>query len=1179
MRNRVIAGILSVAMILYILLAIIPPVLAAQNTITISSKEDFIEFSKNCTLDTWSQGKTVNLTCDIDFTDSDFAPIPTFGGTFNGNGYTISGVNFSKSGSYVGIFRYVQQSGKISNLNVKANFTPTGSKSFTGGIVGENYGTLELCSFEGTVQGQNVIGGIVGNNADSGQILSCTSMGSVIGENSTGGIAGKNSGFIQSCTNHAAVNTVYEEKKNDVSNIDTDPGAIIENYKTNSEENEEEGVLGHSDTGGIAGYSSGIVQGCTNHASVGYQHIGYNVGGIAGRQSGYMLGCENHGFIQGRKDVGGIVGQAEPYILLNISESGLEGIRQELDNLNQMVNRFITDTDNLGTDAGTFGTSAEKHLTGISEYSKTAQGNAEILLNQGAGFIDDNLSEINAQTAILSNTLDKLIPVFESFENGGEDLKAAFDKTAEAFDEIKIYAPDLSDEIDDITDALSEISRAEHSIKQAASRARRASNDLDDAIEFSNQTKVKNAVSELSSSIKDVITARQRIKTALETIENILTTRPESFKAIGVNLKRILENIKPIKDNVDITISSLQTIEKSLDTIILNTEIDFSEFKYAARDMEAAMGYLGDAMYYVTNGMKDLGTAIENTSDELGDYADNISEEINAAKNTLADAVSDLSYVADDITVAINNMKDIIADLSQEEPLEFVKLGDDFKAASEDLFQSLSDISGEIDGLKNEIDGFKNTVSNGKETITNNLTSIINQFHLVMDLLMDEFENMQDGISGISDRFLDVSDEDIENTRQGKVAQCHNFGNVESDRNTGGIAGAMAIEYAKDPEDDIEKPDALNFTCRKKAILQECINDGRIIGKKDCTGGIAGLSEIGTIYECQNYADTESTNGNYVGGIAGKSESAIRKSYAKSKLGGKRYVGGIAGKADIVTGCYTIVNVTGDENTGSICGDAENKDNLYQNFYVNNGLGAVDGISYSEKALPVTFDELRNISGIPKRFISFTVTFIVDDKIVETQDIQYGEETAKIKYPPIPPKDGHFGRWEQIEAETVTENMEVSCEYKPYITVLASSEKDKTGKLALALCEGEFTDEAELHITDSTQKAPANTDGEVKVYDISLINTNIQDGDTVTIRILNENKDKVTAQVLKDGNWEKAETTNKGKYVILETEGIQNTVCLKYEEREFNAFWLILIALLIIASLCIIKFRKSKRKA
>ena len=234
MKNRVIATILVAAMILYTLLAVIPPVFAYGNTITISSKEDFINFSKQCTLDTWSQGKTVNLNCDIDFSGMEFSPVPTFGGTFNGNGYTISGINFSKNGSYLGVFRHVQQNGKISNLKVQATFIPNGSKSYIGGIVGENDGVLEQCNFNGTVKGENVIGGIVGNNADNGQIISCISNGSVIGENSTGGIAGKNSGFIQNCINDAIINTIYEEKKNNISNIEIDAGAMIENYKNNA---------------------------------------------------------------------------------------------------------------------------------------------------------------------------------------------------------------------------------------------------------------------------------------------------------------------------------------------------------------------------------------------------------------------------------------------------------------------------------------------------------------------------------------------------------------------------------------------------------------------------------------------------------------------------------------------------------------------------------------------------------------------------------------------------------------------------------------------------------------------------------------------------------------------------------------------------------------------------------
>ena len=222
MKNKIIAAILGAIMIFSVFFTVIPSVFAVQNTVTISSTEDFIKFSKNCTLDTWSHGKTVNLTCDIDFTDADFSPAPTFGGTFNGNGHTLSGIKYSKNGSYIGIFRYIQQEGKIKNLNIKAEITPNGSKCFIGGIVGENHGTLELCSFDGTVKGQDIIGGIAGDNADDGQIIDCTSDGSIIGENSTGGIAGKNSGFIQNCTNNAAVNTVYEEKKKDISDIDAD---------------------------------------------------------------------------------------------------------------------------------------------------------------------------------------------------------------------------------------------------------------------------------------------------------------------------------------------------------------------------------------------------------------------------------------------------------------------------------------------------------------------------------------------------------------------------------------------------------------------------------------------------------------------------------------------------------------------------------------------------------------------------------------------------------------------------------------------------------------------------------------------------------------------------------------------------------------------------------------------
>lgn len=1167
MKNRIISGIISVILISHIMFAAISPVSAAGNVINISSAEDFIKLSENASLDTWSQGKTVNLMCDIDFSKKSFVPIPTFGGTFNGNGYTVSGIKFEEKGSYQGIFRYVQTGGRVSNLNVKGRMTPNGSKGYIGGIVGENSGTVENCTFTGTVKGENIVGGIAGMNTDYGKIISCIVSGNVGGENFTGGIVGKNSGFIRNCTNNAVVNTVYEEKKNETTDIDTDVGAIIENYKMKEEESEEASVLGYSDTGGIVGYTSGIVQGCVNNGAVGYPHIGYNVGGIAGKQSGYMLGCENYGFIQGRKDVGGIAGQAEPYILLDVLESTLKDVHKEITNLNTMVNNFITDTDNLGDDA-------DVHLKEISEYAKNAQDNTEVLINRGTDFIDDNLDEINAQSAILSNTLDKLIPVFDNLEKAGDDLSDSLNKIVDALKEIEINSPEFGDEIDGITDALSEIAKAEKSIKNAVSKADKVRNNLEFAIEFNNSKDVKNAVSDLGAAIKDIIKAKQTIKEEIGKIETIIKTKPENFDGLIANVKETVNILAGIKDNIGTTITSLKTINQSIDTVILNGEIDFKKFKDAVNNTESAVKYLADGMYHITDGIEDLGEAIGDLSDGIEDYADDVIDELKEARDNLTDAVDLLSNATDDLKTSIEDIKDILTDLSNEEELEFVKLGDEFRDASDDLFDSLSGISDEIDGLRN-------TVTDGTDNIANSLTAISNQFNLIVDLLADEVERVKDGTENISDIFLDVSDEDIESAKQGKIEDCRNFGTVEADRNVGGVAGAMAIEYSKDPEDDIEKPDTLNFTYRTRAILQDCINDGKVTGKKDCVGGIVGFSEIGTVYECQNYVDVESTNGNYVGGIAGKSESAIRKSYAKSKITGKRYIGGVAGKADIVTASYAIVNIDAGEDAGAICGYAVNKDNLYRNFFVNNGVGAVDGISYTNKAEPISFDKLKDVNAVPARFISFSVKFIADDKIIETQDVKYGEDTKRIKYPKVPEKDGHFGVWQRTESETVTENIEIICEYQPYITVLSSNAKNENGKLAVALAEGKFTDKAKLNVKESKENPPVKAGENVKVYDISLLNTDVKPDETVVLRMINENKSNVSVWVLTDGEWQEIETKDKGKYVKFQMTGTDNTICLRYEGRNVKTLMItVFVTAAVFAVLIIIRSgRKRKRKS
>lgn len=1171
MKNKIIFCILAFSLVFCAFTPAAMPVSAqsAQNggTVEINGKSDYIEFAKKCTLDSYSQNLTVNLNCDIDFSGGGFVPIPTFGGTFNGNGHTISGINYTEKGSYTGVFRYVRQGGKISDLSVYGTIAPSGSKSFIGGIAGENSGTIENCSFTGSVKGENAAGGIAGENTENGFISSCVSYGYVSAENFAGGIAGKNSGTIADCTNNASVNTVYEEKKNDISDIDADTGAILESYKTAEEENEEETVLGSSDTGGIAGYSSGILRGCVNNANIGYKHVGYNTGGIAGRQSGYVLGCRNYGFIQGRKDVGGIVGQAEPYVLLNVSKDVLADLRDELDGLNTMINSFIDDTDGLGDDA-------KAYLDGLSDSAETARDSAEALINGGTDFIDGNIDEINAEAELISDTLDKFIPVFESLQSCCANLSSAAAEIAMALYDADISAPDFGDEINEIASAVSYISESEDEINRSVQKLKTAKNNLENAVKFSDKAEVKKAFSDISDAVKEIAATKTEIKKSAERIAEILEEMPGDTENLGFNAKLLAKQLKKIAEYAGAEISAVGDIGDGINTIVSDTEIDFSLFKAAVRNLEKSLDSLNDAVHYIMTGLSDLSDGIVDFSDSFEDYTDDLSDEISALKDGIADGTSYLSFASSDIEDALEKIGEILEDLSAEDDFEFVKLGDDFKSSSDSLFDSLEQMSDEISGLKT-------TISDGTDKIFDDLTAISDRFSVAVNLLIDEFDELRSTPS-VDEIFLDVSDEEIESAKRGKIKECINYGEVCADRNTGGIAGAMAIEYSIDPEDEIEKPSALNFTYRSRAILQSCINEGKITGKKDCAGGIAGKAELGTIYTCENYGDTESTGGSYVGGIAGKSDSAIRKSYAKASLSGKRYVGGIAGKCGTIASCYAIVSVYGDENIGAVCGEAGDIADLANNYYTDGGTGAVDGISYSGKAEAMAFEEIKNLPGVPKKFIGFTVTFTDGEKQIASLAMEYGEKTENIVYPEIPPKDGCFGVWQKPEAETITENLVIECEYKPFITVLSSAEKNSAGKMPIALAEGSFTDSAVLYAAQSEKNPPENSGRNAKVYEISLLNADVPDGEQITLRLLCESKGTPSVFVQSGDKWESVPCTVNGKYAVFKVDSTESTVCIgsqkSHSELIFTISAAVCIAVLAVFLIKKLKKRKAKQR-
>ena len=134
--------------------------------------------------------------------------------------------------------------------------------------------------------------------------------------------------------------------------------------------------------------------------------------------------------------------------------------------------------------------------------------------------------------------------------------------------------------------------------------------------------------------------------------------------------------------------------------------------------------------------------------------------------------------------------------------------------------------------------------------------------------------------------------------------------------NVGGIAGSMAVEYDLDPEDDISRvgTQSLNFHYETRAILQSCVSDGAVTAKKDAAGGVVGRMDLGYLLACENYGPVESTNGDYVGGIAGTARSVLRSCWSKCALTGGKYVGGVAGYATELYNCTSLVLITSEEN-------------------------------------------------------------------------------------------------------------------------------------------------------------------------------------------------------------------------------------------------------------------------
>ena len=183
--------------------------------------------SHNC------EGMTFIMTDDIEFNttvDNNLTPIGElnkgFYGTFDGQGYTISGIRIDKSAllsdnDYIGIFGVVGETTRVKNL-VVSNCSFAGD-TYVGAIAGylKDKGIIENCHVgnDVTVSGYSRVGGIVGSFSSTSQgttIRGCTCAAIITGTESGGNKAHDLGGIVGWIPS-----TTYEEKPSLTNNIFT----------------------------------------------------------------------------------------------------------------------------------------------------------------------------------------------------------------------------------------------------------------------------------------------------------------------------------------------------------------------------------------------------------------------------------------------------------------------------------------------------------------------------------------------------------------------------------------------------------------------------------------------------------------------------------------------------------------------------------------------------------------------------------------------------------------------------------------------------------------------------------------------------------------------------------------------------------------------------------------------
>ena len=527
----------------------------------------------------------------------------------------------------------------VKNLTVRGDITPSGTQTQVGGIAGTNAGTIDNCAFSGIVMGGDYVGGIAGKNETGGTISLCQTSGVVRGTRFTGGIAGQNAGTVLNCTNKAAVNTAVSEE--DLSSGLEDVESTI--YTLLKREDVKENAV-TTDTGGVAGYSNGILQSCTNLGAVGYPHVGYNVGGI--------------------------VGQMAPDITLQFSSNGLEELQTELNGLHNLIDATLDDAQSASD-------TVSGRITRISGYADAARDSAHNMTGQLGDFVDSNVDTANNILLLVERYLAKAAPIME-------DLAAASDSTTQAIAALRQLL-DTLDGMEEYNDQL---------LAQLQDACRELAQGCDDL--ESGLTALENAFALMEGGVAkpDTQPVRDDIAALREAVLTLETTIGRALEEIGISGAVTPDTKAQLKAGLKTVLDCYGTTIRDLVDLLVHT--NFSALREQNLEtLRQILGYLRSAMGSFAGASGHFSSAMNALADAMGTLRE-INAQMGPVFDQLDEVLANAQQASTYLTSAFTRLAQWAQELSGENPGSFSGLGDGFGDSSDSLNTALTGISNEL---------------------------------------------------------------------------------------------------------------------------------------------------------------------------------------------------------------------------------------------------------------------------------------------------------------------------------------------------------------------------------------------------------------------------------------------------------------------------------------------------